>query len=196
MGVYYHKLWDSLETKGIDSKGFFSALHISTATVAKLKKDEPVSLEVIDRIRKRLGCDYGDIITSIPAEGKERDSWLAGNIQYANDICRIVLNHYLQVNRLSVSSLMDQTGLSRNTIKDLINGGNISSRSLLRLYRLDGFMDYLNIALHEAGFRSTAAEESGKEAFGFEPSEGKSPADCLARIATVLRETNAIGGKE
>lgn len=40
MGMYCHNLWDMLSVKGSNSKGGFTPLPISTATAAKLKKDE------------------------------------------------------------------------------------------------------------------------------------------------------------
>ncbi len=41
---------------------------ISTTTLAKLSKDQLVSMEVMGRICKALSCDIGDVMEIIPDE--------------------------------------------------------------------------------------------------------------------------------
>ena len=46
------------------------AANMSSNTLAKLGKEETVSMEVIMRIRKVLKCDVGDIMEIYPEEGR------------------------------------------------------------------------------------------------------------------------------
>lgn len=72
MGIYYYKLWDILESRNITQRELIENLHLSTATLTKMRKNQTVSMETIDLIREYLGCDYGDMITAEPmAEGVE-----------------------------------------------------------------------------------------------------------------------------
>jgi DNA-binding Xre family transcriptional regulator len=43
---------------------------VSPNTMTKLRRDEPVMLNVLDKICSTLGCNYGDIMDYIP--DKER----------------------------------------------------------------------------------------------------------------------------
>lgn len=46
-------------------------LGISSATMAKLSKDEYVSMKVLDEICDYLGCEIEDVITHIKTKGTE-----------------------------------------------------------------------------------------------------------------------------
>ena len=41
------------------------ATGVSTATIARMSKDEPVSMEVLMKVCKALGCNVGDIVDVI-----------------------------------------------------------------------------------------------------------------------------------
>lgn len=66
MEVSYKKLWKVLIDKDMKKKGLQAAAGISWASVTKLSKGETVSLEVLMKICKVLGCDIGDIMELIP----------------------------------------------------------------------------------------------------------------------------------
>lgn len=66
MEVSYKKLWKILIDKGMKKKDLQAAAGISWASVTKLSKGETVSLEVLMKICKVLGCDIGDIMELIP----------------------------------------------------------------------------------------------------------------------------------
>lgn len=158
MSVYYYKLWQQLEARSIDEHAFFESLRISPGTVIKLKKDIPVSMDIIDRIREGLGCDYGDIITAHPDANRVPTDWLSENVKSCSEICRNVLRQYMEDFNLSVSDLMKLTSLSRNTIKEFLNGGIMTSRTLLRLYRLDEFCIRFSDAVSSAGLSDQGFE--------------------------------------
>ncbi len=66
MEVSYKKLWKILIDKGMKKKDLREVAGISWASVTKLSKGEPVSMEVLMKICKALGCDIGDIMELIP----------------------------------------------------------------------------------------------------------------------------------
>lgn len=66
MEVSYKKLWKILIDKDMKKKDLQAAVGISWASVTKLSKGETVSLEVLMKICKVLGCDIGDIMELIP----------------------------------------------------------------------------------------------------------------------------------
>lgn len=61
MGVTYKPLWDLLKDRDIKKTHMSKAIGISTSTLAKLNKNEYVSLEVLVRICKYLKCQLSDI---------------------------------------------------------------------------------------------------------------------------------------
>lgn len=66
MSVSYNKLWKLLIDHSMNKTQLRCAAHISTNAVAKLSKNEPVSIETITKICEVLHCDIGDIMTMIP----------------------------------------------------------------------------------------------------------------------------------
>lgn len=74
MEIIYNKLWKLLIDKGISKTELKQAVKMSPNTLAKLGKNETVSLDVLIRICEVLHCDIGDIMELIPAQ--EGDSKL------------------------------------------------------------------------------------------------------------------------
>lgn len=69
MQVDYKKLWIRLIEKGFKNKTDLIPLAgISTNILAKLNKDEYVSMESLVKICNALNCDIGDICTIKIAE--------------------------------------------------------------------------------------------------------------------------------
>ena len=58
--VSYDKLWHLLLDKGLNKGDLCKETGISSSTMAKLGKNEIVSLEVLEKICKTLQCDWGD----------------------------------------------------------------------------------------------------------------------------------------
>lgn len=61
MKVSYDKLWKLLIDKKMKKYQLREQAHISSNSVAKLSKDEPVSMEVLMKICSLFHCDIGDI---------------------------------------------------------------------------------------------------------------------------------------
>lgn len=62
MAVSYNKLWKLLIDKQMTKTDLRLAADISTTTLAKLGKNETVSMEVMLRICNVLDCNVGDIM--------------------------------------------------------------------------------------------------------------------------------------
>lgn len=70
MGIYYYKLFDLLNRKGLKKGDLMEMARISSATVAKLASNKVVQTDIIDRICVALNCQPGDIMESMPDEEK------------------------------------------------------------------------------------------------------------------------------
>lgn len=66
MAVSYNKLWKLLIDKGMKRTELRDAVSMSTNTLAKLGKNDYISLEILDRICTYLKCDIGDVMEFIP----------------------------------------------------------------------------------------------------------------------------------
>ncbi len=65
MAVSYDKLWKLLIDKKMNKTQMRLATGISSSTLAKLSKEEPVTLEVLEKICNELQCNIGDIVDFI-----------------------------------------------------------------------------------------------------------------------------------
>lgn len=61
----YKPLWKQLIDKNMNKGDLREICGLSTATMAKLGKNEYVSMEILDRICKGLNCSLGDIVEHI-----------------------------------------------------------------------------------------------------------------------------------
>lgn len=62
MAISYNKLWKLLIDKKMTKTELRLAADISTTTLAKLGKDETVSMDVMLRICKVLNCGIEDVV--------------------------------------------------------------------------------------------------------------------------------------
>ena len=65
MGVSYNKLFKLLIDKNMKKTELIKLADISSSTLAKLSKNETVSMDVILRLCQVLKCDIGDIVEII-----------------------------------------------------------------------------------------------------------------------------------
>ena len=68
MAISYNKLWKLLIDKGMTKTQMRLQADISTTTLAKLGKNETVSMDVLLKICKLLDCNVGDIMDAINEE--------------------------------------------------------------------------------------------------------------------------------
>ncbi len=73
MRVSYNKLWKMLIDKNMKKMDLLEAIEMSPNTLAKLGRNEDVSMDVLRRICTYLNCDVGDIMEMIPDDGGNSD---------------------------------------------------------------------------------------------------------------------------
>ena len=66
MAVSYNKLWKLLIDKNMKKKELGEAAGISNSLIAKLGKNETVTVEVLVKICSALNCGIDDIMELIP----------------------------------------------------------------------------------------------------------------------------------
>lgn len=71
MATSYNKLWKLLIDKKMSKADLRKASGVSPNTMTKLRRDEPVMLNVLDKICKTLDVNYGDIVDYIADEDSE-----------------------------------------------------------------------------------------------------------------------------
>ena len=69
MEVSYNKLWKLMIDRGMNKSELRELTGIGTNTLAKLSKNQAVSMEVLMKVCKALECNIGDIMDLIPEEG-------------------------------------------------------------------------------------------------------------------------------
>lgn len=62
MSISYKKLWKLLIDRDMKKKDLREAAGISTASMAKLGKNENVNTEILLKVCKALNCDISDIM--------------------------------------------------------------------------------------------------------------------------------------
>ena len=72
MVVSYNKLWKLLIDKGMTKTDLRLATDMSTTTLAKLGKNETVSMDIMLRICSVLECSFDDIMDVTKGTGEER----------------------------------------------------------------------------------------------------------------------------
>ena len=66
MAISYKKLWKLLIDKDMKKKDLQAAANISSASVAKLGKNENVNTDILLKICNALHCDISDIMEVEP----------------------------------------------------------------------------------------------------------------------------------
>ena len=61
MDVNYNKLWKQMIDKGMKKSDLRELTGIGTNTLAKLSKNQPVSMEVLMKLCEKLECDISDV---------------------------------------------------------------------------------------------------------------------------------------
>lgn len=70
MDVSYNKFFKMLIDRKMKKKDICEQAGIATSTMAKMAKDENVSLDVLVRICRALNCTIDDILDILPAENE------------------------------------------------------------------------------------------------------------------------------
>lgn len=70
MEISYNKLWKKMIDHNLNKTQLKEKAKISTNAVAKLGKNEAVSMETLEKICSALNCNIGDIIEFIDEKNK------------------------------------------------------------------------------------------------------------------------------
>ena len=62
MNVSYNKLWKLMIDKNMNKTQLKNKAHLSTNVIAKLGKNEKVSIDTLSKICEVLQCNIGDIV--------------------------------------------------------------------------------------------------------------------------------------
>ena len=68
MAVSYNKLWKLLIDKGMTKTELRLKTDMATTTLAKLGKNQPVSMDVMLRICAVFSCNIADVMDVVPEE--------------------------------------------------------------------------------------------------------------------------------
>lgn len=71
MGIFYYKLFDLLNRRGLKKGDLMEMASISSPTMAKLAKNEVVQTDIINRICKALDVQPADIMEYLPDNNEE-----------------------------------------------------------------------------------------------------------------------------
>ncbi len=71
MRVSYNKLWKLLIDNNMKKMDLLEAVEMSPNTLAKLGRNENVSMDVLKRICTCFKCDVGDIMELIPEDDQQ-----------------------------------------------------------------------------------------------------------------------------
>lgn len=72
MALSYNNLWKQLIDRGMTKTDLRLATGISSVTLAKLSKGDPIITSTIERICRVLNCHVGDIVDYVPEENNEK----------------------------------------------------------------------------------------------------------------------------
>lgn len=64
--IKYDKLWETAEKKGITKSMLTKKYNVSKAQLYRLRYNQPVSTNTLDRLCNILGCDISDIMEHVP----------------------------------------------------------------------------------------------------------------------------------
>ena len=62
MNVSYNKLWKLMIDKNMNKTQLKNEAHLSTNVIAKLGKNEKVSIDTLSKICEVLQCNIGDLV--------------------------------------------------------------------------------------------------------------------------------------
>ncbi|AIM62394.1 FHA domain-containing regulator [Weissella ceti] len=71
MAISYNKLWKILIDNNLNKTQLMSKCGITSASLARLSKNQGVSLKVLERICVSLKCEIGDIMEFTENQGDE-----------------------------------------------------------------------------------------------------------------------------
>lgn len=74
MAISYNRLWKQLIDKKMSTADLRKKADIAPNTMTRMKKDQEVTVQVLEKICKALDSDFGEIIEYIPDEEEKRNN--------------------------------------------------------------------------------------------------------------------------
>lgn len=124
MAVSYDKLFKILQEKGIKKTELLKKLKLSSATIAKLSKNEFVSLEVLEKICQCLNCNIEDIFEFVQ---ETKSPLLKQLIEEKGIKLKGGIYHQIQINFAYNSNHIEGSRLSEDQIRYIYETHSIIS---------------------------------------------------------------------
>lgn len=126
MGIRYDGLFKKLEENNMTKTGLQRSLKISSTTLAKLAKNEYVSMKVIDDICTLLDCQPSDIMEYVPANTAENRLIRKFRSEKRNKIVDGIYAK-LQVNSVLASNI--NVNFSYEQLREMYESNNINTNN-------------------------------------------------------------------
>ncbi len=135
MGVFFNPLFKKMADENVSQVTLQDECHISSLTFAQMRRGEYVPLESIVKLCQYFECDFEEIMTTLPPKADPLDPLqFTKNIKSIVKVYRAALKDYMQEAGLRISEVSQLTGLSVNTIKQILDGSStVSSNSCWKL---------------------------------------------------------------
>lgn len=72
MKVSYDRLWKKLIDEKMNKTELMNRAHVSTNIIAKMGKEEPISMESVGKICAVFNCSVDDILEILPDDPEEK----------------------------------------------------------------------------------------------------------------------------
>ncbi|NLD19888.1 MAG: helix-turn-helix transcriptional regulator [Clostridiales bacterium] len=81
MSISYNKLWKLLIDKKMSAAELRKAAEIAPNTMTRMRKDQEVTLLVLEKICETLDVDFGDIVEYKKSDDNDRDMEVEHNAE-------------------------------------------------------------------------------------------------------------------
>lgn len=71
--IDFNPLWETLKSRNLNKTELQKMTRLSSATIAKIGKNESVTLDVVDRICGALKCEITDVVISYTSKVSASD---------------------------------------------------------------------------------------------------------------------------
>ena len=86
MSLSYEPLWQMLNNMNISKMEFAKIIGMSNATLAKLSKNEPITLTTVDKICNQFNCSIENVVKHIQDSNNTASLFSIGTIILVNDL--------------------------------------------------------------------------------------------------------------
>ena len=86
MSISYEPLWQMLNNMNISKMEFAKMIGMSNATLAKLSKNEPITLTTVDKICNQFNCPIENVVKHIKDSNNSESLFSIGTIVLVNDL--------------------------------------------------------------------------------------------------------------